>query len=785
MTQDFSQSNHGGNSWFLFLLSFGSSCLANTAAETDWYQGDSFSQCIGEYIEPSIDGGPAIKAVSDSATRIDGGATTLNGNVLISKENQQISADFLTIDAATKLYTAEGNIALREPGLLLKGNDINGSLPDNTAEISDASFLLHKQSIRGRATRIIKSRENELTLENGNFTTCDPESNVWQVTGKKITLKNAEGYGVARDATLKVKDVPVAYFPWFRFSLTDQRQSGVLTPSISRDSDNGTDIAIPYYFNLKTNIDATYTLRNMHKRGIMHEGELRYLNKNTANLMAVTFLPKDDIYDNRENITLGNDLTKQDRWLAHLTHQGRFGNWSSKINYTAISDIDYFHDLGSFTNTVTRFDRAIGQNDRPAILRTGQIKYAHKYWGGTLELRSFQELNQIQTKQYAVLPRLALYGRRNVGQVELSGLAQMTEFDKSDSSPEGTRIVLDGRVSWPMRRTWGHLTPSVRTIHREYSLSNTSAADRDSASLTTVLSSVDMGLIFERPTKFLGAPTRQTLEPRLYYLKVQEDYQEDLPSFDSTPMTPSYDSLFRENRYTGYDRIGDADQIALGLTTRYFSKMGKPRLSASFGQIFYFNDRAVNFGSTPGSDPQTDTSPVFVSFYANYRNLDVNAQYEYDTDTEQSNRGYISLRYRRGDEAILNFTYSMTDSKVQRSRLIRPEEETDLSLLWPVSRQVNLIGRWNYALDKEQTIESLLGVEYNACCWTARVLFRRNLEEPRRTSIRTLNGATEFITNRRADSGIYFEFQLRGLASLGGRLDSLLQDSIPGFSGDR
>ena len=250
-------------------------------------------------------------------------------------------------------------------------------------------------------------------------------------------------------------------------------------------------------------------------------------------------------------------------------------------------------------------------------------------------------------------------------------------------------------------------------------------------------------------------------------------------------MTPSYDSLFRENRYTGYDRIGDADQIALGLTTRYFSKMGKPRLSASFGQIFYFNDRAVNFGSTPGSDPQTDTSPVFASFYANYRNLDVNAQYEYDTDTEQSNRGYISLRYRRGDEAILNFTYSMTDSKVQRSRLIRPEEETDLSLLWPVSRQVNLIGRWNYGLDKEQTIESLLGVEYNACCWTARVLFRRNLEEPRRTSIRTINGATEFVTNRRADSGIYFEFQLRGLASLGGRLDSLIQNSIPGFSGDR
>ena len=250
-------------------------------------------------------------------------------------------------------------------------------------------------------------------------------------------------------------------------------------------------------------------------------------------------------------------------------------------------------------------------------------------------------------------------------------------------------------------------------------------------------------------------------------------------------MTPSYDSLFRDTRYTGYDRIGDANQIALGLTTRYFSLSGAPTFSASVGQIFHLEDREVIFGSTPGIDPAADTSPIFASLQTTYRNLDVNAQYEYDSDSDRSNRGYISLRYRSANSSLFNFTYAMTNSSVQRNRLIRPEEETDLSFLWPVNNQLNLVGRWNYAWDSQQTIESLLGVEYNACCWKARVLFRRNLEEPRRIGITSPNGTIEYVTDRRADSGIYFEFQLRGLASLGGRLDSLIQDSVPGFTGDR
>ncbi len=785
MTPILRQSITCGLFWIPFLLLISCISLADSAAERDWRPDDQPEQCSGSYVEPLVESGPAMHASANTALHVEGHSTTLNGNITVTQDNQQLSADFLTIDAATEIYTAEGNIALRQPGLLMTGERISGSLFNNTAALDSASFLLHMHRVRGKAARISKNRDNDLTIEDGNFTTCEPDSNAWQVAGKEIILKNSEGYGVAKNVTLKIKDVPVAYFPWFRFPIDDSRHSGLLTPSVGQDSDSGTDIAIPYYFNLKENLDATYTLRNMHKRGLMHEGEARFLSQNTNNLIAVTYLPNDKIYDNREIITPGRRFPEQDRWLAHITHSGSAGNWSSRINFTSVSDIDYFHDLGTFTSTTTRFDQALGESDRPAILRTGRLSYDREHWGSALDLRSFQELNQVQTKQYAVLPRLSLYGQQRLASLELNGLAQLTEFDKSDASPDGARLVIDGKASWPLRQPWGYIKPAVRTIYRDYDLNNTDPTNRDSISLTTMLGSVDMGLTFVRDTKFRGQAFRQTLEPRMFYLYAEEDFQDDLPSFDSTPMTPSYDSLFRDTRYTGYDRIGDANQIALGLTTRYFSLSGTPTFSASVGQIFHLEDREVIFGSTPGIDPAADTSPIFASLQTTYRNFDVNAQYEYDSDSDRSNRGYISLRYRSANSSLFNFTYAMTNSSVQRNRLIRPEEETDLSFLWPFNNQLNLVGRWNYAWDSQQTIESLLGVEYNACCWKARVLFRRNLEEPRRIGITSPNGTIEYVTDRRADSGIYFEFQLRGLASLGGRLDSLIQDSVPGFTGDR
>ena len=765
--------------------------FAQTAAETDWQPATDLGQCKGRYVQREIPGDESgrIDATAGRILHVEDDTTTFVGDVRIRQDRRELTGDFATLDSATDTYTAEGNVMLRQRDLLLKGTKITGNIGNDTEVADSASFLMHQNRLRGSAGVIRRGGEDRLSIRDGEFTTCEPDDNTWSVSGREINLYPRKGYGVARDMKLKIRDLPIAYFPYFRFPIGD-RQSGFLWPSAGQGSAGGTDIAIPYYFNLAPHYDATYTLRSIWQRGVMHEGEFRFMNGYSTNTIAGTFLPSDDKFDNRTVIDTGNpDFEKQDRWLTHFSHKGRQGPWSSMISYTRVSDIDYLEDLGGFTNTDSEFDQTLDRSDAPALLRQGRLAYTATNWRSTLELRSFQALNQVQPGQYETLPRFTLSGHRRFGRLQTEGLFQATVFDKSDDGdPEGTRLVADVSARLPFRKSWGFVTPGMRYIHRDYNLDDTLPGDRDDARTGTAIASLDAGLVFERTMSWRGNPATQTLEPRLYYLYVEEDFQDDLPFFDTIRLTPSYNELFRQTRYAGYDRIGDANRIAIGVTSNlYRNSDGRNFFTGSVGQMFHFEKRRVLDGDFTGNDPAADTSPVFVSLGAHIGKWRLRTTYEHDTGENVSNRGYFSATWRSANNAVFNFHYAMTSEAQQRGPGPRQDEETDISVFWPLGKTDtwSLIGRWNYGWDTGQTIESLVGLEYNDCCWTTRIVFRHHLEEPRRIAVTTPGAPTRLVVDRRADSGIYFEFQLKGLASLGGRLDNLLSNSIRGFTPER
>ena len=770
--------------------------LADSAAKTDWVSNNKPNHCQGKYVNKQKDppqvlsGGNSrlINASAERALHEEGISTTLTGDAIIKKGEQLIGGNSITLDALTENYKIEGNVHFRQNGIFIKGRSGAGNLDKGTTKIETASFVLHANRLRGSARELKADQNKTLTITEGDFTTCEPDSKAWAIRGQKIELINKQGYGTAKHVSIRVKDIPIAYFPYFRFPIDDSRHSGFLWPLISHDGDGGTDIAVPYYFNIKPNLDATYTLRNVWKRGIIHESELRYQNKYSENLIAGTFLQSDSQYDARRTVVpaAGIQFEKQDRWLTHLSHKGKIGRLTSSLIYTSVSDNDYLDDLGGFTTNNSEFGTTMDSSKDPALLRKGRISYTTKSWRSTLELQSFQELNQIKRNQYEMLPRLTIEGFKTLGPVKSSTTLQATLFDNpSKNRPEGSRIVADLSLSMPLRNSWGYMKPELRYVHRNYNLDGTIADLRKKAKINTVLASLDMGMSFQRDTSLWLHQFRQTLEPRLYFLYSEKDSQDDLPNFDSVITTPSYQSLFRQSRYVGYDRIGDAKQMALGVTTRYIDKLkGRELLSLSAGQIFYMEDRVVNGANFSGNNPSNDTSPLFIGINAQTNHLWLRASYEINTVQNHSNRGSVALRYINNHGAIFNFTYSMVDRLQQRT--LRNREETDVSFKWPLgkSKAWNVLGRWNYGWDDGQTIESLFGIEYNDCCWTTRVVFRRHLKRPRIIGLSNLapDSAKTFLIDRRADSGIYFEFQLKGLASLGGRLDNWLNTSIPGYS---
>jgi len=776
---------------------------STTAAMQDWIPKGSTSDtipwyCDGHYKQPAsinANQGKVIIGTADDALHVEDHSTSFDGNVVIDGQGRQIRASHLTLDSATDIVTADGPVTLREDGLLLKGDHASGNLFAGTGVMDNATFLLHQSRMRGTARTIIKRDDDTLVIKDGTFTRCDPDSNQWQFKSADIKLNQAEGYGVARNATVRIKGVPIAYFPYIRFPLDDQRYSGFLMPSAGHDGDGGTDIAIPYYFNLSPNHDATYTFRSLWKRGLIHDAEYRYLNNFSSNFINLAYLHEDDKFAEPSS----GAFDKQDRWLLYFNHVGTWSRrWRSLVNYGALSDVDYLQDIGgdidASTQETNKSFQSLGTNI-PALRRYARLTYRRANWYAELNARSYQSLSNNAAKQYSRLPQLVVNVKENLSIFDVAVRSQFSQFDKDNENVRGilatvgNRFVTEASIKTDFRMPWGFIKPELGAIHRSYDLTDAPATTRTTPDITIPFVALDSGLIFDRFFSWRNRDLLQTLEPRLYLLYVAEEYQDDLPRFDAAATTPGFSTMFRRNRYSGYDRVGDARQASIGITSSLFdARTGAEFLKASVGQIIYFEDRHVIFNPDRAYDPTAGSSALFTQARLRLnRRLSITGAYEFESRASRSNRGKLSLKYRGpNNRRIVNLNYTYTNPEVQNPARFQNAEETDLSFIWPLKGKWSLLGRWNFGWDKNQTLESLVGVEYNDCCWKTRLAYRRYQEEPRTISVAVRDPVTgttsvESALQYRSDSGFFFEFQLKGLSTLGKRLDTLLEDSIPGY----
>lgn len=793
-----------------------------SAAQLDWVAAEQLPTeaaarlapfCTGAYLEPSVSGDPQdteINATAESAVHLFEQSSTLQGAVEITRGDTLITAPFVRIDEASKLATIEGPLIIRRPGFLMTGAHATSNLLDNTGQVEDATFLLHRANLRGSADQLQQDSDQVVTIADGTLTRCDPGSNTWSLRGQQFVLDTQAGFGVAKDVTLAIKEVPVMYLPWLRFPINDARQSGFLLPNIGSGGINGTDINIPYYFNLAPNRDATYQLRSLTRRGLVHDGQFRYLTSGTRNEINAGYINRDKIFDQRSLQAEATDteFEARSRWYIDLRHQGgQASRWQTAVNYSAVSDVDYLTDIGADVGAassqpfMTPIDLNQANRRSPGLDQLAQTLYRGKDWLASVTVRDFQNLDIFDPEQYAILPMLALEHTARSGRWQLASRLEYAHFDKSDgplgidpNDPKGllritgerTTAALD--LSHPYRQRWGFVTPGLKLTHRQYQLDNTQTDVDQRPRLTTRTFYLDAGLIFTRPIKIGNTALEQTLEPRLFYLYTGEQDQQALPLFDVSTLTPGYAQLFRTNRFTGGDRTADANQLSLGLTTQLLnSRNGRQLLTASIGQIQYFKDRKVTLNPSNLDTYTAARSPLFTEAVLNLSaDLRVRGALQWDPMSHQTHRRQLALNYAKNSRQIVNLGYMYTNPDIER----RPglaQEEANVSVIWPVTNRWNAIGAWNFDLDRSQTLETLLGIEYNDCCWKSRLMFRRFIRPARYvlTLTNDPSSATGFATidtlYATMDNGVFFEVQLKGLATLGQRLNSLLEDTIQGY----
>lgn len=697
-----------------------------------------------------------VKALADSVSYRDNGEAVLDGQVRLNQPGRTVEADTGYITQSRDYARFDGNIRIAEPGLLLTGDQAVININTRAGQLLTSEFISSPIHAHGQAERIRRYGDGVTRIERGIFTTCAPGHRVWSMDARDIELDPNQGIGVVRNAKLRILDVPVMWLPYYRFPIDAERHSGLLQPRFRNTTNGGFDLSLPVYLNLAPNYDATITPRYFTRRGGMIQGEFRYLTESFGQgTLTGGFLPDQVTMTDRKSLSLRQSAQFRDGWSARTS-----------LNY--VSDPFYFADLGNnlLLTTTTHQERL------------GEIRNDRDQWHFVGRAQSFQTLDTTlkdADRPYARLPQLLLTRDRDLLPGWQTSLrSELVDFkrdvgDGSAPDVDGLRMRLDPELRYDASTLWGYVRPAVRVSHVQYQLRG---ATDSSQQLTLPTLSLDSGLYFDRTS---ASGSVQTLEPRLFYLYTPYRDQSALPNFDTVNNTFGYEQMFRSSRFTGGDRIADANQLSAGLTSRFLDDEGSERLQASLGQILYFRDRLVQLPVTGSSTLPIATMPtssyaakVVASFspsttgYADVlmdpeglhlSQYSVSGSYLPESQRSVFNAGY---RYRRDDPTIGQ----------KRADLAQ------VSFVQPVGIGWNLIGAVQYDVKLQQSQQLLFGFSYESCCWQVRLFKRSYAVDPNLTTSTTGN----------AHSAIFLEFTLKGLSGAAAGMDSLLRQNIYGYS---
>lgn len=672
-----------------------------------------------------------------------------DASISLIKDNGKINPNVIqeNVKSSEKFSKSLGNLQSQQIGgassysvatEVSEGNQTQG----RAGVYSDENDSSQSSNSRADAKAIIFEGQDRKTLKNARYTTCEVGVDDWYIKAKEIKLNDYSESGVAKNAYIEFKGVPFLYTPWISFSYNNQRKSGLLAPTYGTTTKSGLELTVPFYWNISPNMDATFATRVLSKRGVQLQGEFRYLEDTFSGIDQLEYLPSDD-------------QTGRNRYYTNLKHQQTFGKgWSAGFSLEKVSDDEYFSDLSTKIVTTSRIN----------LPQQFNVDYADETWNFNGIAQKFQTLDNI-SYPYERLPQMTLKGNKDYADFNANLYTQLVAFDTNKSAPTkvtGTRFTVYPSISLPMTKTYGYLTPKIGIHHTSYSLKN-DPNNNSSHDRTLPITSLDSGLFFDRNFKIASRHYTQTIEPRMYYVYVPKAKQSDIPIFDSTLTDLNFSSLFRENQYTGNDRINNANQLSLALTSRLIeSETGIQRLSASIGQRYYFTDQTV---ALQGESLRESNSSDIVAGLSSYlkTSWNIDAFWQYNTDDSKAVRTTISSHYAPEPGKALNLSYSYrrdTLGAVTNTGL----DQFDVSGQWPLGKGWYGVARMNYSMRESSIIETLAGLEYDAGCWQTRTVIQR-------VSTATAN----------ANYAFFVQLELGGLASIGSNPLSVIKRNIPGY----
>ena len=666
----------------------------------------------------------------------------LTGNVSLNSSKYYLAADRINIQKSSKTSSATGNVKFQDRDLMMVADTAFVQKKDDTTytTLEQIKFHYPESKINGEAQKITNNGIEQV-FDSSTYSLCPLGNTDWRMKADKITLNTSANQGVAKDVTVEFFGVPIFYSPRHTWVL-EGRGSGFLAPTFGTYNDSNSSsnsnyqARIPYYFNIAPDRDFLLTLNQLSSRGSVLEGKYRQLIANGENWDGGRF-EIDGHYLYKDNIT------NKDRWLLNSKLDLALNKRASlNIATNRVSDREYFNQIVHNNTSVTSLDSHVNliYDDEKRNLR-------FSLFSENKQLINNGEETYTRAPEISISKDIEALGGRNVNLSVVS-----TKFAHKNSNTTTNKTGVRTHAQMNFARTIDNnayaLTPSLNISNTNYSMDDVDDQERSIARF-----GLDYKYFLERETRLFDRDVIQTLTPRLAYNYTPTKDQSNLPIFDSEAKSDSYESLFSGQKFTGIDRINNANDITIGFESDFIDEeTGETYLNLKAAQAFFSDNQGFDINGDLVN--RKKYSDIFASANFTLNDYTFNNAFQYNPETSKLDKRDSAITYLLNPRKFLTLAHH--DDQGNKS--------VELYGAYPVFNNIHVFAGINRSLTDSITNKETTGIAYESCCWAVRLAhFKKHLS----------GNDYDHVTK--------FELVLKGLASSTPELARRLEKNIPNY----
>jgi LPS-assembly protein len=636
----------------------------------------------------------------------------LSGNVAVNSENLYLSANDVEVYSSDSSLIAKGNVKFQDKSYLITSDFLSASRKNDEliATATNANYQDYSAGLGGANgyTEIIEKTTNSVLLTNSTYSLCPVNKNDWQIDADQIELNLKKNRGVADNATISFYGVPIFYTPKYSWVISG-RGSGFLTPDYSSYNEPSQNQAayslrVPYYFNIAPDRDLLVALNYMSSRGFIYEGKYRQLIA-----PKISEDHEDSSYSIEAKYLSEDKIIGLKRWLINFSEEL---DLSEKIHLSAqyhrASDAKYFEEIAR-TNTDTKTLKS-------------SLKYSYEDKDNNFSLAILTEDEQLVnggTPGYTKALEGSVSKTLNADQkMPIQVDLVLTRFAHDTSTKEsGTRTHGNLEISRELNINYPKVTPRASLALTNYSLKNSPNINR-----TILGSGLDVDFTVNNETNLFGYKANHQISPLISYNYRAKKVQGNIPLFDSTDKYDdiiSFADLTSGERYTGLDRITNANDITLSLESSYrkidAAEDDKDLLSMKIAQTYFTDDEVVSDATNTNYETRKSYSDIAASIDLSVNKFSVNSSVQFNPDTSKIVKRTNTLSYNPSSRKFITLGFSKTgiDGVVT--------ETEKLYGAYPLTDSIHLFGGLDKTISTGITNAETTGIAYESCCWAFRL----------------------------------------------------------------